>query len=315
MLPLIAATAMLNDTIELAGSEGPGKGKHIVLLAGDEEYRSEEMLPQLAKILAERHGFRCTVGFSLNEAGEIDPNAQTRQSGLDALKTADAAIIMLRFRRWPEADMRKFVDFYLAGKPIIAIRTSTHAFAYPPDSDNPFRKYSWNDKSWTGGFGKQVLGETWVSHWGEHGKQATVGRAVAAHPILRGVGFVFGPTDVYEAHPPADAQILMRGAIVDGMKPTDPIAANRNDPMMPVVWLREPKNEAGRTNRVFTTTLGASQDFENESFRRLLVNATYWATGLPVPAMASVNYVGGYQASPFGFNTFRKGLRPADMKG
>ena len=315
MLAVIAASIMMQDTLEFAGGDGPGKGKHVVLLAGDEEYRSEEMLPQFARILSERHGFKCTVGFPLNESGEVDPNAQTKQSGLDALATADTIVIMLRFRQWPESEMKKFVDAYLAGKPIIAIRTSTHAFAYPGDSPNPFRSYSWNDKEWHGGFGKQVLGETWVSHWGNHGKQATRGKAVAAHELLRGVANVFGPTDVYEAKPPSDAKVLMRGEIVEGMNPDDPTAKDRNDPMMPVVWTREIENSAGKTNRVFTTTMGSAQDFTNEGFRRLMVNAVFWSTNTPVPAHAEVGLVGEYKPSPFGFNTFRKGLKPIDFRG
>ena len=48
------------------GGDGPGKGKHVVLVCGDEEYRSEEALPQLGKILATRHGFKCTVLFAID---------------------------------------------------------------------------------------------------------------------------------------------------------------------------------------------------------------------------------------------------------
>ncbi|NMC22107.1 MAG: hypothetical protein GYA33_17000, partial [Thermogutta sp.] len=66
------------------GGEGPGKGKHIVLVSGDEEYRSEEALPMLGKILAKRHGFRCTVLFAIDpETGEIDPLNVTNIAGLE----------------------------------------------------------------------------------------------------------------------------------------------------------------------------------------------------------------------------------------
>src|SRR6266508_4385591 len=71
------------------GSDGPGKGKHVVLVSGDEEYRSEEALPQLAKILARHHGFKCTVLFAIDPAdGTINPNV-SNIPGLEALKTAD----------------------------------------------------------------------------------------------------------------------------------------------------------------------------------------------------------------------------------
>ena len=132
------------------GGEGPGKGKHIVLLAGDEEYRSEEGLPMLAKILSERHGFKCTVSFSVNENGEIDPNNQKSISNPKALDSADAIIMLLRFRTWSDEDYKRFDDACNRGIPILGLRTSTHAF-----------------RGKHGGFGKRVLGEKWVSHWGD----------------------------------------------------------------------------------------------------------------------------------------------------
>lgn len=317
------------DGVVYRGQNGPGQGRHVVLLAGDEEYRSEEALPQLAKILARRHGFTCTVLFSVNERGQIDPTATSRQPGLRALAKADLCILMLRFRRWSDEDMKHFVDYYLSGKPLLAVRTSTHAFDYPADSPSRYRKYGWNDREWPGGFGRQVLGETWVSHWGSHGTQATRGVVESerkSHPILRGVGPIFVTTDVYEAHPPSDADILMRGQVLDGMLAASPPANGRkrtvagheqdlNDPMMPVLWVRRPRNEAGRINLVTTCTMGAATDLLDENFRRLLVNATYWMTGLEakLPARADVGLVGRYEPSAFGFGGYRKGVKPGEI--
>src|SRR5205085_7740145 len=77
----------------LEGHDGPGKGKHIVLVSGDEEYRSEEALPQLAKILAKHHGFKCTVLFAIDpNDGTINPNKNDNIPGLEALETADLMI-------------------------------------------------------------------------------------------------------------------------------------------------------------------------------------------------------------------------------
>jgi hypothetical protein len=304
-----------SDRLILAPSKP--NGKHVVLIAGDEEYRSEEALPQLAKILAQRHGFRCTVLFSLNERGEIAPDRQDNTPGLETLARADLVILALRFRRWPDAQMRHFDDFLKSKKPILALRTSTHAFDH---KTGPFERYGWQSKTWPGGFGKQVLGETWISHWGDHGKQATRGVDAKSHSILNGVDGVFGTTDVYEAHPPSDARVLMLGEVVEGMSPTDPPAKGNkktargnerglNEPMMPIVWTRETE---GR--RVLTCTMGAATDFLNEGLRRLVVNGVYWGLGLPVPNSANVDLVGAYQPSPFGFAGFRKGLRPSDYR-
>ena len=96
--------------LDIKPGNGPGKGKHIVFITGDEEYRSEESMPAMAKILAQRHGFKCTVLFSINPAtGEIDPKVADNIPGLDALSTADLMVVFTRFRHLPEEQMAKFV--------------------------------------------------------------------------------------------------------------------------------------------------------------------------------------------------------------
>lgn len=315
--------------ITFDGGAGPGRGKVIVFLAGDEEYRSEEGLPQLARILALRHGFKCTVLFSTNERGEIDPDTTTNQPGLEALDSAHLCVMQLRFREWPDSQMKHFVDYFLSGKPIIALRTSTHAFSYKADSVSVYQRFGWQSKDWPGGFGKQVLGESWISHWGVHGSQATRGvtpLAATDSPILRGVKEIFGTTDVYEASPPDDAEVLVYGEVVAGMKPTDGPAKGRkqtatgaeqelNEPMMPVVWTRRFKNESGKVNKVLTCTMGAATDLLCEDLRRLLVNGSYWCVGLEkkTPTLANVDLVGVYAPSKFGFGGYQKGLKPRDL--
>lgn len=318
------STVKAGDWVVYEGAKGPGKGKHIVFLSGDEEYRSEEGLPMLAKILAQRHGFKCTVLFAVNPAGEIDPNAKGNVPGIEALDTADLCVMLLRFREWPDSQMKHFVDFYLSGKPIIALRTSTHAFNYGKDSTSAYKKYSYNSGEWKGGFGKQVLGETWVAHHGAHKKEATRGiieDSAKNNSILNGVTDLFGDSDVYTATPPADATILVRGQVLVGMNPTDaPVVGKqketdkyeKNNPLQPVVWTRNYKNEAGKTNKILTTTMGAATDLQNEGLRRLLVNGVFWGLDLKVPAKADVTYVGEFKPTMYGFNGGKKGVKPAD---
>jgi hypothetical protein len=235
-LLLITASLMAGARLRAAdwvvyhGQEGPGKGKHIVFVSGDEEYRSEEALPMLAKILAVRYGFTCTVLFALNPAdGTIDPNNQTNIVGLKALQTADMMVIFTRFREPPDDQMKYVVDFINSGKPILGLRTATHAFAFTRHPNSRYAKYSWDSRSWPGGFGRQVFGETWVSHHGNHGHESTRGvinPAFKDHPILRGVRDIWGPTDVYTVtHLPKDAQVLVYGEVLSGMHPTDPPVA------------------------------------------------------------------------------------------
>ncbi len=310
------------DWVEYEGQRGPGQGKHIVFLSGDEEYRSEEGLPMLAKLLAKRHGFKCTVLFSINpKDGTIDPNNQTNIPGLAALDAADLCVMLWRFRELPDADMKHFVDYLNRGKPIIALRTSTHAFAYSRNKQSPYVKFDWQNKQWPGGFGQQVLGETWVNHHGDHGKQSTRGiinDEFKAHPILRGVTDIWGPTDVYGViHLPATAQVLVRGQVLAGMRPEDPpVAGPKNQPMMPLVWLNQYTGESGKPNQIVATTMGAATDLESAGLRRLIVNACFWAVGLDkhLPDAVNVDYVGAYQPTGFGFGKFKPGVKPADLE-
>jgi hypothetical protein len=306
------------DSVVYEGMTGPGGGRHIVFLAGDEEYRSEESLVQMARILAVRHGFKCTVLFSLDaKDGTINPNASKNLTGAEALDHADAIFMMLRFRQWPDATMKHFVDAYLAGKPIVALRTSTHAFKYSDRTNSVFARYSHDSKEWPGGFGRQVLGETWVSHLGTNHKEATRGviePSAKDDPLLRGVGPIFADTGAYKVNPQPDSKILVRAEVLAGTTPdSPPEATGKNQPLQPLAWYRLHKNEAGKTNKVVCTTLGSATDLRDESLRRLLVNSVYWGFGLDVPAKADVRLVGDFQPTEYGFNTFRRGVKPDNL--
>jgi hypothetical protein len=313
-----------DTSITFEAKAGPGGGRHIVFLAGDEEYRSEEALPMLAKILSQRHGFKATVLFSVDPDGTINPKAAQSLSNPEALDSADAIVMSLRFRAWPDADMARFDRRLRAGTPIVALRTSTHAFNGLAKG-GPWETWNYNN---AGGFGKRVLGETWLTHWGRHKVEATRGVIEPAqrdNPLLRGITDIFGDTDVYEAYPPADATILVRGLVLQSLSPESPPATYSkrrasdrqeqgvNEPPMPVAWSRLYRNESGGTNRILTTTMGSATDLESEGLRRLIVNGVYWGLGLEVPARADVTVVDEYTPSFYGFEGFRKGLRASDF--
>ena len=305
------------------GGDGPGKGKHIVLVSGDEEYRSEEALPQLARILAKRHGFTCTVLFAIDRKdGTINPNQVDNIPGLQALEKADLMVMFLRFRNLPDEQMKYLVDYIESGRPIVALRTSTHAFNLQNASS--YFRYTWSGGPWDGGFGRQVLGETWIDHHGHHGKESSRGLVAPGqeeNPILRGIkdGDIWGPTDVYKVRLPlpGDSKPLVMGQVLEGMKATDkPVVGAKNDPMMPIAWTKSYTGKAGKTARIFTTTMGCSKDLESEGYRRLLVNACYWAAGLEnsIPSKANVDIVGTYKPRPMGYNGYTHGVKPADLE-
>ena len=311
--------AMADDPwVVYQGKDGPGKGKHVVLVSGDEEYRSEEALPQLGKILAVHHGFKCTVLFAIDpRSGEISPNNQANIPGLEALKAADLMIIATRFRDLADGQMKHIVDYIEAGKPVMGMRTATHAFQIK--RGKTYEKYGngYRGKDYPGGFGRQVLGEKWINHHGHHGRESSRGliaKGAENHPIVRGIkdGDVWGPTDVYGVRLPlpGDSKPIIMGQVLAGMKPDDePVQGRKNDPMMPVGWTKTYKG-----SRVFTTTMGASTDLASEGMRRLLVNAAYWCVGLEdkIPAKSCVEIVGEFKPRPFGSNGYKKGVKPSD---
>jgi hypothetical protein len=299
------------------GDKGPGAGKHIVLVSGDEEYRSEECLPQLGKILAKRHGFKCTVLFAITN-GVIDPNNTKNIPGLEALKTADLMIIATRFRDLPDEQMKHVAEYIDAGKPVIGMRAGLVAFWLK--SSKTYERFCWKGRIWKGGFGRHILGQSWMGHHGRHGRQSTRGVLVPEakdHPIVRGCTDIWGPTDVYVApNPlPEGSTVLFKGQVIDGMKPTDkPAKGKKNNPMMSMAWTKTYKGVKDQVGRVFMTTMGDGRDVENEGLRRLLVNAVYWCVGMEkkIPAKSNVDIVGEYKPLPFGFNKFKKGVKPSD---
>ena len=302
------------ESLVFPGGKGPGAGKHVVLIAGDQEYRSEESIPALAKILATRHGFKCTVLFSTNkQTGAIDPATIDNIPGLEALRTADLMVLFARWLELPDEQMKEIVDYSSSGRPIVGLRTSTHPFNYRVHLDSPYAKYSYNSKELEGGFGRQVMGETWINHWGAHQKQSTrgvVSPGMEKHPILKGVKDVWGPSDVYEIKAlSGDSKPLLMGQVLNGM--TADAAPDTSKRMMPIAWVKTYKSA-----RIFDTTMGHAGDFQNEGFRRMMVNACYWSVGLEkkISEKSSVELAGTYSPNDIGNKKQKKDLKISDWQ-
>lgn len=302
-----------------AGVDGPGKGKKIVFVTGDDEYRSEESMPQMARILAKHHGFDCTVLYAIDPAtSAITPNYQENIPGLEALDDADLMVLFVRFRDLPPDQMAHILSYVESGRPIVACRTSTHPFSFRKYASGGNVKLNWdsNAPGYEGGFGRQVLGETWISHYGVHQSESTRGLPAPGqenHPILKGVKDIWGPSDVYEVGAlTGDSQPVVLGQVLTGMQPSDPPKADKR--LMPLAWIKSYAAAEGKKSRIFTTTLGHAGDFENEGVRRLFVNACYWALKLEekIDPARSVDFVGEYKPTPIGFEKFKVGVKPAD---
>lgn len=298
------------------GKAGPGGGKHVVFVAADQEYRSEQSMPMLAKILAERHGFDCTVLFALNQKDEVDPTQKIRWQdkdvlhnipGLEHLPTADLLVLFSRLITLPDEQIQHIVNYLDSGKPIIGIRTANHGFLgnFPYTKDGkPVR------------FGDDVLGGSFRGHHGNWHADSTRGILVEDmkdHPILAGVKDIWGPSDVYRTYPegqslPPDCQALVYGQPLLGRQPTD--SANTKKEPLPIAWTKTWTGATGKTARVFHVTMGSAKDYESEGLRRLTLNAAYWCLGMEfqIQATSSVEYVGDYVPLASGFNYEKLGV-------
>jgi type 1 glutamine amidotransferase len=346
VLQCIGTVKAGDQWVDYKGHHGPGHGKKIVLISGDEEYRSEEALPQLAKILAKHHGFDCRVLFAIDPAMAIvAPTNRKNIPGIESIKDADLIVVFTRWRDLPDDQLQMIEDYLKAGKPVIGIRTATHAFK-PDNKDSRFAflsDTSKGDKDWeAGGFGRVVLGEHWINHHGKHKQESTRGKiapGAESDPILRGIhdGDIWGSTDVYQVRLPlpGDSKPLVLGEVTArkgkydeadkfyGMRPDDGprVSGPKNDPMMPIAWKKSYQIPGGATGRAFCSTIGASVDLTNEAVRRLLTNAVYWGLGMEdkIPENGTdVAIVGEFQPTQYGFRTdnywMKRKLKPADFQ-
>jgi hypothetical protein len=299
------------------GGEGPGQGKHVVLIAAEQEYRSEQSMPMLAKVLSQHHGFDCTVLFSVNEQGLVDPTLpapfedKTKRHnipGLEHLASADCVIWLSRFMHLPDEQMKHFHDYFDSGKPLIALRTANHGF----HGGRPYVKDGKNISL------RELLGGTFMGHHGGWHREATRGILVPEnqeHPILTGVKDIWGTSDVYRCHNdkspfPEDCQALVMGQpLVDLTREAEP---NPDKEPLPVAWTKSWTGNKGLSTRIFHFTMGSAEDFENAGVRRLTVNAVYWGLGMEAALRpdSSVDIIGDYQPRKSGFNYKELGVEP-----
>lgn len=304
-----------------AGGEGPGKGKHIVLITADQEYRSEQSLPMLAGVLAKHHGFDCTVLFAVNEQGLVDPTMPVypekgKESefkthnipGLEHLAKADLLIFCARLLTLPDAQLQHFVDYFDSGKPIIGLRTANHAFRSPLPYEKDGKRINIGD----------ILGGSFLSHHGNWQADSTRGDLVPeqkSHPILIGVKDIWGLTDVYRTYKEGEGLPAGCTALVMGQPLIGREQGGKDNPEkepLPVVWHKEWQTNAGKKARVLQSTMGSANDFENPGLRRLVVNAAYWGLGLEekISAQSSIDPISPYKPLSSGFNYEKLGVIP-----
>ncbi len=255
--PTIASTAL---TGKPAFAFAEAKQPHVVFVIGEDEYETNVTLPEFAKQQLQPRGVRCTIIHS----DEADKN---NFAGLAALKTADLLFVSVRRRSPPKEQLDLVREYVATGKPVVGIRTASHAFhtkGVHPDGHDEWQE-----------FDAEILGGNYHGH---HANGVTsVLKAVEgaqSHPILAGVSLnsFIGGGSLYQVSPLAKTTTpLVIGSIPD-------------HPAEPVAWTHQHGD-----SRVFYTSLGHVSDFKSEAFNRLLTNAVFWALDRPVVATGNTN--------------------------
>ena len=301
------------------GENGPGKGKHIVFIAAEEAYRSEESMPKMAQILS-RQGFKCTVLFAIDPTdGTINPKIKDNIPGLEKLDTADLLVAFLRWRELPDEQMKHIIDYTESGKPILGIRNATHPFKYAKRPDSPYARFDSASKDPSGGWGRLVLGETWISHYGKNLVESTrcdIAETASAHPIFKGIRTGFWiPDDVYGISPTlsGDSTPILLGQPLDAWTSEAKPVAEKTP--QPIAWTKSYTGATGKTARVFTSTMGHGDAFKIEAFRRMLANACLWCMNLEgsIDASANMDIPGEYNPGPAGAKGLKPGVLPQDL--
>jgi nicotinamidase-related amidase/type 1 glutamine amidotransferase len=232
--------------------KGDVRPKAIVAIA-EPEYDTKTTLPALAqRVLVDQLGFEVTILLGDNKTMEIPGFAE-------ALAKADLVVLSIR-RLAPQAKdieaLKKYLD---EGKPLMAIRTSSHAF----DAKG---KFPAGHAEWVK-FDPEVLGGHYTGHHAA-GVVATIEPAADAkqHPILKGIQTPFqSKASLYKTTPlAASATPLLMGSIP-------------NEKPEAVAWVNTYKKA-----KVFYTSLGRRDDFDNPQFVLLMHNAARWCTGMRV---------------------------------
>ncbi len=294
------------------------KKPHIVFVTGDEEYRSEESMPMLGRILQRELGAKITICYAVDSTGCINPNVNNNIVGLEALKTADLMVVFTRWRELPKHQAQWIIDYAESGKPIVGFRTATHTFKYNKDTSLFYLNDEWPAK---------VYGQQWITHHGHFGDNETPLTSVypkgETHtPILNGVQ----PFQAYSWLYHVDGgKWKLNGActtFLEGksLKSAHEKAGRLNEfPLTnPVAWTKFYTTKSGKKARVFFTTLGHPYDFKETSMRKLALNGIYWALGLDkkIPKTGvNADYVGEYKPNESGFGEkFKKGMKPIVIK-
>ncbi len=314
---LLLSIISLNAQITYKGDSKPENKKHIVFVASDHEYRAEEACTGLARILAKHHGYTCTVLYGVDDKGEIEAGASNIK-GLEALEKADLMVIYTRFLDLPDDQMKYIDDYVKRGRPVVGMRTSSHGFKIKPGKTYSKYDFRSKDPEFKNGFGEQILGNTWEGHYGTNHKQGT---RIQIIPEQKSNSILTGVKDGAFCYAGGYNGVAREGFTV--LTNSQPLVSMNKDaalddkkPAVPSTWTRHYVSADGKKARVFHSTQGASEDFLDDDYRRMMINGIFWAAGdeANINADNDISFVGKYQPTTFKNGAYVRGVKPSDLK-
>lgn len=238
-----------------SGANPPSPKPHVVLIAYEDEYQADRTLRDFAQLLQQRYGCRTSLVVGDPQRGLV---------GLEVLDEADVLVLYVRRKALPADQLRRIRQYVEAGRPLVALRTSSHAFVLRSSSP-PTDKHQWPE------FDQQVLGGHYHGHTGNQlpNPEIFVAPEAQNHPIVSGI----------QPKPWRSAGTLYLVSPIDP-KATVLLWGQTGPHKEPVAWIR-----TYRGGRVFYTSLGHPEDFDRSpQFLRLLVQAVFWVMNRPVPS-------------------------------
>jgi type 1 glutamine amidotransferase len=204
----------------------------LCLLSGSKEYKSNESFAAFQEFVESKFPVKCSRAFW---------TSKTNLPGLTALDSSDVMLLFTKRLELPADQLALVRKYCLAGRPIVGLRTASHAFQNWLELDH------------------EIFGGSYAGHYGAGLiTKVAIAKDASDHPVLKGLEPFETPTKLYKnPHNADDTTLLLTGTIPDHAEP--------------VAWTRDYKGA-----RIFYTSLGGPEDFETKVFRRLLVNAIFW---------------------------------------
>jgi type 1 glutamine amidotransferase len=233
-----ASSSIAGAAVRAFAAGADAKPLRLCMLSGSKEYISNESLAAFQEVIERDLPIKCSRAFW---------TSKTNLPGLEGLEHCDVMLLFTKRLEIPDGQLELVKKYCLAGRPVVGLRTASHAFQ------------NWLELD------REILGGDYKGHY-KSGLITKVEAAndVVGHAVLKGVEPFESPSKLYKNPQIADdTKLLLTGSIPEH---TEPLA-----------WTREHNG-----GRVFYTSLGGPEDFELPVFRKLVVNAIFWSANRSV---------------------------------